>query len=516
MYSKLPQRNSLCILICVFLVLTSFKGRATHEWSEICLKNSSLSYTLKFPQTEGILLFPASSNVWQLPSISSINSAIITYFDFFGNYTTPLSLFAILILLISLLSIYIKYKNRSKENEFLKTENTKLQHGKERAELEAKGNEQCLSIICHEVRTPLSSSAGVLELLRDTDLSPEQLEYLNTLQFSSNYLISLSDNVLTLNKLNVTKPEIRNEQFNLKATFEHLINLLQNTAKENNTKIILEYDPRIPKEIIGDKTKISQILINILSNAVRFTDNGKIWIRTLAKNFSYNSVEVLIEIQDTGIGIPQDEHQLIFEPFSQGLISKSVKIGGTGLGLAIVKVLLEILGSKIHVSSDLGVGSNFWFTLDFGLPMAPEKVKQQLNKDRSAALANKSVLIVEDDLISQMITKKLLERENMNCMISDNGEEAIDLIKRKNFNLVLMDLSLHGINGQAAVKEIRKFNKQIPIIALTAVNIDEKWQELKSAGFNDVIPKPFKIDHLFKKIYRALKQNPPILTTSSE
>lgn len=491
MYRQLTQRNSLCILICVFLVSTIFAGRATHS-PYIYISNSFLGPP-------------------------SIKLSAFILFVFTQNYTTFLWFLALSILLIFIVILIGKVIISSKKNKLLTIENLRLQQEKESAELVAEGNAHCLSTICHEVRTPLSSSSGILKLLQDTDLNPEQLKYLKTLEFSSDYLISLSDNVLMLNKLNVTKPEIRHKKFDLKETFRHLANLLRNTADANNTTIILELDPRIPNEIIGDKTKISQILINLLSNSVRFTPHGKIWIRTLAKNISADSVEILIEIQDSGIGIPKEEHQLIFEPFSQGSQTETTKKGGTGLGLAIVKVLLEILGSKIEVASEPGIGSTFWFTLKCGLSGTPKSIKRRLNREQLTTLANKSVLIVEDDLISQMITKKLLERESMNCKISDNGEEAINLIKNENFNLVLMDLSIHGKNGQAAVKEVRKFNKDIPIIALTAVNIDEKWQELKNAGFDDVIPKPFKIDYLFKKIYRILKnRDSPLLTTSSE
>ena len=399
----------------------------------------------------------------------------------------------------------------------LELQYSELQEEKEKAEKEAIGNAQCLSTICHEVRTPLNSSTGILQLLLDSDLNSEQLEYLNALQFSSDYLISLADNVLMLNKLDVYKPEIHNEPFNLKETFDHLISLLHSSARANNTKIHLEFDPRIPKEIMGDNTKISQVLINLLGNAVNFTDNGQIWIRTLAKDLTADTVEILVEIQDTGVGIPKEEHNLVFESFSQGMLSKNRKKGGTGLGLAIVKVLLEILESEIHLESELGKGSTFWFVLECSyLPVASKNIKYQLSEKQSAILANKSVLLVEDDLISQIITKKLLEREKMNCMIIDNGEEALELIKYENFHLVLMDLSIRGISGLEAAKEIRKFNNEIPIIALTAVDIDENWPELNNAGFNGVIPKPFKIDNLFDKIQTALNQNPPRIPSSLE
>ena len=207
------------------------------------------------------------------------------------------------------------------------------------------------------------------------------------------------------------------------------------------------------------------------------------------------------------MGISKKKQKSIFESFSQASLQINRKFGGTGLGLAIVKNLLELMGSKIQLESQLGKGSKFWF--DVNLPISEEyseskelKIKKELD---FASLANKKVLVVEDNKINQMITKKILEKNKLVCDVADNGMDAIKLVKANDYDIVLMDIHMPGISGIEATQDIRKFDKELPIIALTAVTIDENLDDFYRAGFNEIIPKPFKTEEFFEKIYRTLE-----------
>lgn len=426
----------------------------------------------------------------------------------FGKMTTGLSIALIVILSLLTLSLYKNNNLRAKANELLQDKNSELQLAKEKAEKASLAKAQFLSTITHELRTPLYAVTGLTHLLLEEDPKPHQKEHLNSLKFSGEYLLSLINNILDLNKLEANKVEVEKTSFNLKKRANDVLVALKKSADDRKNNLHFEFDETIPEKLLGDPLKLSQILINLIGNSLKFTQNGDIYVRIQKLKESSDRTTVHFEIEDNGVGISKKKQKSIFETFSQASLQINRKFGGTGLGLSIVKNLLELMGSRIQLESQLGKGSKFYFDINFSIS---EELQDNDNPNNIiydvdyVALENREILVVEDNKINQMITKKILEKNKMKCMVADNGMDAIALIKEHNFDAVLMDIHMPGISGIEATQEIRKFNRQLPIIALTAVTIDENLDEFYRAGFNEIIPKPFKTEEFFEKIYRTLE-----------
>ncbi|OIP50017.1 MAG: hypothetical protein AUK33_08955 [Flavobacteriaceae bacterium CG2_30_34_30] len=425
-----------------------------------------------------------------------------------NRFTTGLSVTLILILSLLTLSLFKNNNLRARANKLLQEKNDELVLAKEFAEKASLAKAQFLSTITHELRTPMYAVTGLTHLLLEDNPREDQKEHLNSLKFSGEYLLSLINNILDLNKLEANKVEIEKKAFNLKKRIEDVLIALRKSSNDKNNKLNLNYDESIPFKLIGDPIVISQILINLIGNSVKFTENGEVTIQVKKLSQTDKTVLLHFEIKDSGVGISIKKQKAIFENFTQGSVQINRKFGGTGLGLAIVKNLLTLMGSKINLESEIGKGSKFWFDLKFSI--AAEDIE---NKNPNAiiydvdyvALENLHILIVEDNKINQMITKKILEKNKMKCSAADNGEDAVALVKENDYDLILMDIHMPGISGIEATQQIRAFKKQIPIIALTAVTIDENLDDFYKAGFNEIIPKPFKTEEFFEKIYRTLQ-----------
>lgn len=427
-----------------------------------------------------------------------------------ARLTTILSIGLITILSLLTLSLYKNNNTMLKTNNMLSIKNDELIVAKEKAELASKTKANFLSTVTHELRTPLYAVTGLTNMLLDENPKPEQIQHLKSLKFSSEYLLTFINDILQINKIEANKVELNPEQFNLKTKVENVISALDNIAKTNNTELHLNYEENLPESFLADQLKISQILINLIGNAIKFTKDGDIWVKVSRLNQKKDQYTLRFEIADNGIGISKEKQEHMFESFSQGSIQINRKYGGTGLGLSIVNGLVEILKGKIYVKSELGKGSSFFFEIP--LTYAPENViKKEPNshakKIEALDLSNIKILVVEDNKINQMITKKILNKMNLNCDIVENGEDAVEHVKKTNYNLVLMDIHMPGITGIEATKIIRSFDKDLTIFALTAVTLEDKMQEFDDAGVTDIISKPFKQDDFEKKLYNALKKN---------
>ncbi|MGK0387263.1 MAG: CheY-like chemotaxis protein/nitrogen-specific signal transduction histidine kinase [Patiriisocius sp.] len=414
--------------------------------------------------------------------------------------------------MLSLLTLSL-YKNnnlRAKANNLLQDKNTELQLAKEKAEKASLAKAQFLSTITHELRTPLYAVTGLTHLLMEENPKKHQEEHLNSLKFSGEYLLSLINNILDLNKLEANKVEVEKTTFDLKKRINDVLVALKKSADDKQTVLKFEYDDSIPEKLSGDPLKLSQILINLIGNSVKFTQNGEVVVRVRKIDQHNRSIKLNFEIQDNGVGISKKKQKTIFETFSQGSLQINRKFGGTGLGLSIVKNLLELMNSKIQLESQLGEGSKFWFNLNVEVSeesVVPEIGDTPKNLIDYSYLEGKKVLVVEDNKINQMITKKILEKNKMVCQVADNGTDAVQLVEENRFDVVLMDIHMPGISGIEATQKIRGFNKDIPIIALTAVTIDENLDEFYRAGFNEIIPKPFKPEEFFEKIFNTISLN---------
>lgn len=427
-----------------------------------------------------------------------------------NKLTTILSVALITILSLLTLSLYKNNNLRARANELLQKKNSELTLAKENAEKASMAKAQFLSTITHELRTPLYAVTGLTHLLLEESPTESQKEHLNSLKFSGEYLLSLINNILDLNKLEANKVEIVESNFNLEKRITDVMIALKNSADEKKTKIHFDFDKAIPKKLIGDPLKISQILINLIGNSIKFTENGDIWISVKKSKVEGKNVYLDFEIKDNGEGIGKEKQKAIFENFTQGSTQINRKFGGTGLGLSIVKNLLSLLGSEIELESELEQGSRFFFELKFGVPegeivesqpTTPQIDESKLTND---IMENKRILVVEDNKINQMITRKILEKNKVICDVADNGTVAIEKVQKNDFDLILMDIHMPGISGIEATVEIRKFDSEIPIIALTAVTLDENLDEFYLNGFNDIIPKPYKTEEFFHKINKYL------------
>jgi signal transduction histidine kinase/CheY-like chemotaxis protein len=429
--------------------------------------------------------------------------------DSLSRLTTILSVGLITILSLLTLSLYKNNNIRLKTNNMLYRKNEELLTEKERAEIAAKTKTNFLSTVTHELRTPLYAVTGLTNMLMEEDPKPEQIQHLKSLKFSGDYLLTFINDILQINKIEANKVELDPEVFNLKNKVENVIAALNNSAMDNNIFIHFEYDKKLPEIFNGDQLKISQILINLIGNSIKFTKDGDIWVRVtqLAKKNKKHSIR--LEVEDNGIGITKEKQDSMFESFSQGSVQINRKYGGTGLGLSIVKGLIKILKGKIYLKSELGEGTSFFveFPLEEAKEITAVKKKDYAKDLNNLDLTNVKILVVEDNKINQMITKKILNKMNLNCDVVDNGEDAVEKVKEVEYDIVLMDIHMPGISGLEATKIIRGFDKELTIFALTAVTLEDKMPEFEEAGFDDIISKPFKQEDFEKKLYDALVTN---------
>lgn len=424
-----------------------------------------------------------------------------------SKFSKLISILAIaLISILSLLSLSL-YKNniiRTQSNLLLEEKNRELILAKEKAEKASNARTEFLSTVSHELRTPLNAINGIAHLLLEDRPKKSQMNYLESLQFSGNYLTNFINDILEINKIDSSKVQIENINFNLKLLLENIQNSLKELASANNNNFNLEIDSDIPDYLIGDPTKLSQILMNLINNALKFTHNGEVNVITKLIASEDKKAFVYFEVKDSGIGIPKDKLETVFDSFSQGSVGINRKYGGTGLGLTIVKKLVAILGGEIKLESVVDKGSSFSFKLPFKVSKKPVKVSKKLKPNNDFNLKDKKILVVEDNKINQMVSKKMLENKGIVCKIVDNGEEAIEIAKKNTYDMILMDVHLPGINGTIATKKIREFDTTTPVIALTAISLNENRKMLLSFGMNDVITKPFVPENFYAIISKHI------------
>ncbi len=423
------------------------------------------------------------------------------------TFSKLVSILAIsLISILSLLSLSL-YKNniiRNRSNSLLTEKNKELEIAKDIAEKATKSRTEFLSTVSHELRTPLNAINGITHLLLAENPNKSQMNYLKSLQFSGNYLLAFINDILEINRIESQNIPIEKINFDLKLLLQNIQNSLKEIAFENKNSFEIDIDDTIPKSLIGDPTKLSQIFMNLINNSLKFTKNGYVKVIASINTIEDNKISISFKVIDNGIGIPEDKLESIFESFSQGSIEINRKYGGTGLGLAIVKKLIDLLDGTIYLNSKVGLGSTFSFVLPFEVSDTDLLPIEKHNYDEKI-IYNKKILLVEDNKINQMITKKMLENKGMFCKIVDNGEDSVTLLNDKNdFDLVLMDVHLPGINGTIATQQIREFNSEIPIVALTAISLNENREMLISYGMTDVITKPFEPEIFYQVLARYL------------
>ncbi|MEZ4857260.1 MAG: ATP-binding protein [Flavobacteriaceae bacterium] len=412
------------------------------------------------------------------------------------------------ILLIAFAIIFRLSKTRKRYINRLFHKNLELTQAKEEAERLSKLKTQFFSTISHELRTPLYGVIGISSiLLEDKELSSHK-DDLKSLKFSADYLLALINDVLTLNKIDANGVKLETTAFSLSRLLQNIIRTFNFSLEQNKNTIHLSIDKTIPDFLIGDSVRLSQILMNLVGNAVKFNENGNIWVTIKQlKSANYGTYKIHFEVKDDGIGIPKENRESIFEEFSQ-VQNKNYNYQGTGLGLPIVKKLLALYGSEIHLQSELGKGTSFSFAIELKANEKMEATEYPIAYQELAALESSlgqpHILVVDDNRINQKITQKILEQRNFKCALADDGEEAIEKVRNTNFDLILMDIHMPGIGGIEATKSIREFNSKTPIIALTAVEIDDLRKIILDSGMNDIILKPYDVSQFLTTILRNL------------
>ena len=416
------------------------------------------------------------------------------------------------------LELYNTNEKLKKLNENLEqtiTQRTEeLNKAKLTAEQSQRAEQQFLANMSHEIRTPMNAVIGMTHLLNETPLTPIQKEYVNSLQFSADNLMGLINNILDLSKIEAGELNFEEEPFNLNKLMLGLHKAYELKLKNQPVLVSLDFDPAIQNMILGDSTRLNQILNNLLSNAGKFTQQGTINIRVLLLKKETNRYWIEFQIQDSGIGIPKEKVNLIFQNFKQADTDVSRKYGGTGLGLTIVKELVELQGGIIKVESTLGEGSIFKVLLPLSFTNIKAGEEEEKNKEDRAIkeifLKELILLVVEDNEMNQKLITKILEIWGVTFELCINGLEAINLTKQKQYDMILMDINMPVMDGVEATNLIRKdeqnLNHNTPIIAMTAAALLEEKNKALQAGMNDYITKPFSPNILLDKIYYLMNK----------
>ncbi|MBL0683125.1 tetratricopeptide repeat-containing hybrid sensor histidine kinase/response regulator [Aquimarina mytili] len=420
-----------------------------------------------------------------------------------NNIAITFTSIGLILLLVVIFFFYRGYRSKKKLNKVLKEKNEELLEAKTEAEKLTSVKSQFISTVSHELRTPLYGVVGITTLLmEDSDITTKHKKLLNSLKFSGDYLLDLINKVLKISKIESDNEKLTKTPTNLLQLSQNLLHSFDYQAKNKNNELVLEVQKELPEILLVDSLKLSEVLINLIGNSSKFTENGKIHLRIKINSIEDDEIQVRFEVEDNGLGIPEDKKEFVFEKFSQ-IGREFNKLEGTGLGLSIVKNLLEMMDSKIYLDSKEGRGTKFYFDLKLEIIDEKEDTKIKLNGQDETNVYRK-ILVAEDNKINQIVTKNLLDLIGYECTIVENGFNALQMVKKESFDLILMDLNMPYLNGTEATKRIREFDKTTPIVALTASELTEVQEECMAIGMNDIINKPLNKNDLRNIILKNL------------
>ncbi len=394
-------------------------------------------------------------------------------------------------------------KNKAEEATKVAEEATRI------AEIAVNAKQQFLSNMSHEIRTPMNAIIGFTKVLLKTEMTNKQMEYLSAIKVSGEALTVLINDILDLAKVDSGKMTFEQIPFKMDTSLSAMLHLFEPKIREKNLELVKIYDKQIPEVLIGDPVRLHQVILNLISNAVKFTTEGKITVNVSVLSEDSDSVTIEFAISDTGIGISEEKIETVFEVFQQASSGTSRLYGGTGLGLAIVKQLVEPQGGSISVKSKLNEGTTFSFTLSF------QKTEKKALADIDLVtldpdIANVRVLVVEDIALNQLLMKTILGEFGFEFDVASNGKIAIEKLQNNTYDIILMDLQMPEMNGFEATEYIRnKMNSKIPIVALTADVTTVDLAKCRSVGMNDYLSKPVDDRLLYNKIVEFVKKPIP-------